>query len=139
MKRLVMSRFDSSSEGTFSSLKCENLVLFATERPWLNNIKQESCIPAGTYEVKWHKSPKFGMCYKVQNVPNRGDILIHPGNYYWHSYGCILPAMKLGYLDGKKAGLISQPAVRRLNEFFNKETFILEIRDDYLSTSIATE
>jgi hypothetical protein len=136
MKILIMSRFDSSDQGTFSSLKCEDLSLYATERPWLNNKPQVSCIPAGRYEVRWHRSPKFGMCYKVQNVPGRGDILFHAGNFYTHSHGCILPATKLGYIDGKKAGLISKPAVSKMNSFFNTEPFILEIRDDYLSHSI---
>lgn len=136
MLRAIMSRFDSSAQGTFSRFTCKNLSLFTTERPWNNNAKGNSCIPAGIYEVKWHKSPKFGWCYKVCNVPGRSEILIHSGNFYWHSYGCILPAKKLGYIEGKKAGLISRPAVSLLNSFFNKQSFILEIRDDYLNSSV---
>lgn len=137
MLKAVMSRFDSSPQGTFSRFQCGSLSLFTTERPWNNNERNNSCIPAGLYEVKWHKSPKFGWCYKVQNVPNRGEILIHPGNYYWNSHGCILPAKKLGYIHGKKAGLISRPAVSLLNSFFNKQPFMLEIRDDYIHSSTA--
>ena len=51
------------------------------ELPWYNNMNNFSCIPEGTYEViKW-KSPKHGDCFKVLNVKDRSDILIHKGNY----------------------------------------------------------
>lgn len=131
MLTAIMSRFESSDQGTFSTFKCKEFSCFIVERPWADNKQNESCIPAGLYECKWQRSPKFGWCYEVTKVPNRGRILIHPGNYYWHSHGCLLTASKLGYLNGKKAGLISRPALDKLNRFFNKTSFLLEIRDDY--------
>lgn len=132
MKRAILSRFESTDYATFSKLTSESFSCFATERPWLDNQRQVSCIPAGIYEVKWHRSPKFGWCYKVQNVPNRDSILFHSGNFPHQSYGCILLASKVGYIEGKKAGILSRPAVIAFNSFFAKEPFLLEIRNDYI-------
>ena len=61
------------------------------ELPWRNNEPRVSRIPAGTYKLIKHHSPKFGACYWVQDVPNRSEILIHPGNYHTQILGCILP------------------------------------------------
>lgn len=135
MLKAVMSRFDSSEAGTFSKLICKEFSCYMTERPWKDNKSNESCIPAGLYLCKWHRSPKFGWCYEVTKVRGRGNILIHTGNYYWHSYGCLLPATRLGIMAGHKAGLSSRPALLRLNNFFNQEDFMLEIRDDYLTNN----
>lgn len=136
MLKAVMSRFDSTSYGTFSKFRCKEFYCYAVERPWLDNKKQVSCIPAGLYHVKWHRSPKFGWCYKVQNVPNRDSILFHAGNFPSHTQGCILLASMLGTIEGKKAGLFSRPTVLKFNNFFDREEFLLEIRDDYLNSNI---
>ena len=136
MLKAVLSRFESTSYGTFSSILCKEFKCFAVERPWLQNKKQVSCIPAGLYSVKWHRSPRFGWCYKVQNVPDRDSILFHSGNFPSHSQGCILLAGKLGFIEGKKAGILSRPTVLKFNNFFNQEEFMLEIRDDYLTNHV---
>lgn len=65
--------------------------IFATlERPWLNNKPYISCIPEGKYEVKWHNSPSKGWCWKLLNVSDRTNILIHVGNMEDDTEGCIL-------------------------------------------------
>lgn len=43
--------------------------------------------------------------------------------------GCIALGERFGYLDGQKAVLLSQPAVRRLQSFFDGRPFQLEIRN----------
>lgn len=60
------------------------------ELPWKDNLKKVSCIPAGTYRVVKHKSPKFGECFWVKDVPGRSEILIHPGAFHKNTLGCIL-------------------------------------------------
>lgn len=60
------------------------------ELPWKDNLKRISCIPAGTYTVVKHKSPKFGKCFWIKNVPGRSEVLIHYGNYHKDVLGCIL-------------------------------------------------
>lgn len=50
-------------------------------------------IPAGTYVVRLMSAaanPKHGVCWEVQNVPGRSDILFHIGNDADDSDGCIL-------------------------------------------------
>lgn len=61
------------------------------ELPWLDNRKYFSCIPEGTYVAEKHTSPKFDKSFWIKNVPNRSEILIHKGNYYYDIKGCIIP------------------------------------------------
>lgn len=60
------------------------------ELPWRNNEKSISCIPVGKYKAKRVNSPRFGKTFKILNVPNRSEILIHPGNEVKDTQGCIL-------------------------------------------------
>lgn len=141
MKTATLLRQVTSLQGTFGILTCEDFSCFISELPWKDNRKQLSCIPEGSYQTKWKRSPKFGLCYEVLAVPNRGNILIHAGNFVGsvedgfktNSYGCLLPAKKLGSLAGQNCGLLSLPALKSLNAFFNKETFLLEIQNAYPS------
>jgi len=67
------------------------------ELPWNNNQKNYSCIPEGEYVVIRHQSPSKGECFKVLDVPDRTDILIHIGNFAAgkkiDTMGCILPGI----------------------------------------------
>ena len=137
MKRAVLIRLHSTDQGTTGILSCEGFHCFIRELPWRDNIQQKSCIPVGEYVVTWNRSPRFGLCYHVNNVPNRGSILIHAGNYTGntdksfrtHSHGCLLPAKRVGILDNQEAGLLSGVALRELIAFFKTLPFILEIRN----------
>ncbi len=70
------------------------------ELPWRNNERNVSCVPAGTYELLKRDFGKYYEAYKrrwnhqfslqVDEVPDRGDILIHTGNTADHTRGCIL-------------------------------------------------
>ena len=61
------------------------------ERPWLNNQENISCIPAGRYEVQMLFSEHFQRKLPhLLNVPNRTNVMIHPGNTVNDSEGCIL-------------------------------------------------
>lgn len=42
--------------------------------------------------------------------------------------GCVALGERLGWLEGQKALLLSAPAVRRLEMFFGRKPFTLEIR-----------
>ena len=65
--------------------KCKTL-----ELPYKDNRRNVSCIPIGEYTVKKRWSEKYKYHFHVQNVPNRSYILIHSGNFYTHTLGCIL-------------------------------------------------
>ena len=137
MRRATLRRSSSTDQGTTGILTCDDFFCFIKELPWRDNIPQKSCIPVGDYVVAYGRSPKFGLCYHVIDVPNRGSILIHAGNYVGntdkglktHSHGCLLPAKKLGIMAGQEAGLMSGIALHELETFFNKNPFVLEIRD----------
>jgi hypothetical protein len=59
------------------------------EPDWEENGIGISCIPAKKYKVVRHVSPTYGECWKVLNVPNRSQILIHPLNFDHETKGCI--------------------------------------------------
>lgn len=86
----------------------DNQIIFSCytiELPWIGNQKKISCIPAGTYNVIKHNSPKFNKSFWIQDVENRDGILIHQGNYHTQILGCILVGDNLtdmnndGYVD----------------------------------------
>ncbi|MEI6140292.1 MAG: DUF5675 family protein [Mariniphaga sp.] len=81
------------------------------ELPWLNNQRSISCIPTGSYSVVKRTSDKYGTHFQLLNVPDRSMILIHSGNYYTQTQGCILVGS--GYQD------INQDNVRDIIESKN--------------------
>lgn len=82
-------------DGTRKVFECKTL-----ELPWLDNQKQKSCIPTGTYTITARSSAKYGLHFLVNNVPNRDAILIHYGNYYTDILGCILVGATFTDLNG---------------------------------------
>lgn len=63
------------------------------------NQRSISCIPAGVYKVVKRNSIRFGHHFHIQNVPNRELILIHVGNSYRNTNGCILVGTGLQNID----------------------------------------
>ncbi|MBI4348369.1 MAG: hypothetical protein HY553_16120 [Elusimicrobia bacterium] len=81
MRTVRIKRQECSEHGTFGVLTADTGFSCVTgELPDKNNQQSISCIPKGTYTVKWGVSPKYGPCYHVQNVPGRSHVLIHPAN-----------------------------------------------------------
>jgi len=76
------------------------------ELPWLNNIREFSCIPAGTYECERIDHPRFGHSWIVKSVPDRDGIMIHIGNFASGKKvdieGCIMPGLR--FVDINKDG-----------------------------------
>ncbi len=105
------------------------------ELPWIQNKRNVSCIPTGTYQVKWvFKIGKFGWVYEIQNVPGRSGILFHSGNYAAGKKvdieGCILLGKGFSDINGDKIPDIINSRVTRdaFNGFMGKKTFTLVIR-----------
>ena len=94
--------------GTFGVLKINKQVFCVTLEPSDKlNAPCVSSIPAQQYKcVKIH-SPKYGITYEVTKVPNRSNILFHPGNVIAHTQGCILLAQHYGKLNHNRAILNS--------------------------------
>lgn len=93
------------------------------EPPWKDNLRNQSCVPRGTYELGLHVSSKFGRCFILQDVPNRDAILIHAGNTRKDTEGCILVGYKFGYILGEEAVVNSK---QMMNELFGYLKLVTE-------------
>lgn len=83
------------NNNTLGAFQC-----FTLELPWLNNITNISCIPAGTYKYKFRNSPSNGRVLELQDVEGRTYIQIHAGNFTRQILGCILVGESITFLDG---------------------------------------
>jgi hypothetical protein len=82
MIQCSLTRTKTGDDGTFGLLQTPNHSLFTGELPWRDNKTDLSCIPDGSYVCRWLYSPHHNRnIYHVLNVPNRGDVEIHSGNY----------------------------------------------------------
>lgn len=88
---LTLTRCVNGKFGAFGCLTWGASPMCVTlERPWLDNQRNVSCIPAGTYRCTKYRSEKFDDCVYVHDVPGRDGILIHAGNVIADTEGCIL-------------------------------------------------
>lgn len=137
--KAVIVRFKQLSNhlqtcGRFLLMDDNGDVLFqavSLELPWNGNLRNVSCIPTGSYLVSKVVSPKFGPgTFSVNNVPGRGNILIHPGNYTRDIEGCILLGDKFADIDNDKITDVtaSRVIVSRLKKLAeNFELTIIQI------------
>lgn len=137
MRKVVLLRHETSDQGTFGQLLFDELErpLFTGELPDHNNEANVSCIPTGVYRGMMTFSPRFKRnMYLIVPVLNRSGIRIHSANFCgsvpkWKKQlnGCISLGLKLGYIEGQKAVLISSTAIRMFEEAMKGQPFELEI------------
>ena len=60
------------------------------ELPYKFNYRNVSCVPEKLYKVVPRTSKKYGKHFILNNVFSRDLILIHSGNFYTQTKGCIL-------------------------------------------------
>lgn len=112
MRQLRLVRVTEDNGATFGVLCINDSPEFVTlEDAWRDNERQISCIPVGRYKLKLHRSPRFGLVYRVEDVPQRSDILIHAGNTHKDTHGCILLGMQFGKVGKDSAVLASRSAL----------------------------
>jgi len=103
----------------------------ALELPNRDNKRSISRVNAGKYICKLRYSEKYKWHYHLQDVEGRSLILIHFGNYYTNTRGCILVGN--GFTDINKDGYrdvtSSKKTVKRVLEVMSKE-FELTIVDN---------
>jgi len=117
MRQLRLVRVTECNGATLGVLCLDDSPEFVTlEDAWRDNERQISCIPQGRYKVKLHRSPRFGVVYRVEDVPQRSDILIHAGNTHKDTHGCILLGMQFGKLGNDSAILASRSALLQFME-----------------------
>jgi hypothetical protein len=99
---------------------------FTLELPWKENQRVVSCIPAGDYEVVKRFSETYKNHFHVLNVPDRDWILIHHGNYFTNTRGCILVGQKLVDIngDGYRDVTDSVNTMKKLNSVLPKKFFL---------------
>lgn len=136
MKTVTLVRFESSDQGTFGRVYVEGHSFYTLELPWRDNRNDFSCIPAGTYECRMTRSPRFKKdLYEIFGVKGRFAIRIHSANlagdtkkgFKSQLNGCIALGEKIGTLEKQKAIFVSKPAVSSFEKLMNHEPFILEV------------
>jgi len=89
-----LTRYFTSDIQTRGILQAQGLRCKTLELPWRGNRNRISCIPTGTYRVERRPasaSPSRDYDpFHLQDVPERTWILIHAGNLYTHTAGCVL-------------------------------------------------
>lgn len=137
-----LHRLRSGDDGTFGVLTdaTGRTVCEMAELPDRGNRRSVSRIPAGRYLVGYlatSASGRYRDVYHVMAVPGRSGILIHKGNWVGDkekglksdSWGCLLPCVSVGELQGQEAGLGSGAALDRLHEATGRRPFYLEVID----------
>lgn len=107
---------------------------FAIERPWKDNERYFSCVPAGMYTLvrhTWRAGSKralqtwalvnetLGVYHYPNNRASRDLILLHPANTSAELQGCIAPVTHLTKNDGRLFGPSSGPTLTRLLELLD--------------------
>ena len=96
-----------------------------------------SRIPAGGYEMVQRYSEKYKRHLHIKNVPGRSFILIHPGNYHWHTKGCILVGSDFSDInaDGFLDVINSKQTMKRILELITTDSRIfIEDKFDFYDT-----
>lgn len=101
------------------------------ELPWKQNQNNISCIPTGTYEVKWTFSLRLlRYTYEIQGVKDRTGIRIHPANFFFDLKGCI--ALGNNMIDLNGDGVLditnSKLTLKAFEDFMNRKSFTLKIQ-----------
>ncbi|MBU1001857.1 MAG: hypothetical protein KKE73_04975 [Proteobacteria bacterium] len=135
-KHLVLTRMETSDEGTFGKLRLGGLRLYSGELPWRDNRTSIICIPPGEYECEPYSSKAHSQCFLVKDVPGRTGILIHTANFVGSKplfrcelEGCIAPGTGRCFLAGQDAVVSSSAAMAALKNELGEQPFILTIVD----------
>jgi len=126
-------RLETSKAGIVGVLKIGGKVqCFTLEKTYLDNQKNISSIPAGSYICKSIFSQRFKNTFEVTAVPGRAGILFHAGNTTKDTEGCILLGNKIGAIAGVRAVLESRIAVAGFLETLEgTKVFRLKITEKY--------
>ena len=130
-----LSRKSGDKQTTSQFIACDgDKVVFECkmlEPPNKGNKPFVSCIPVGDYWVEKTNKPTYGECFEIKDVVNRDNILIHWGNYYTNTEGCLIcgNAFKDINNDGLKDVIKSKDTFDQLMEVMPDKWMII-IRED---------
>jgi len=104
-------------------------------------VMHETCIPEGTYDIKFRKTggfhAKYSERYKnahygmlhIQDVPNFTYILIHTGNTDEHTSGCLIVGETQQDLEVSKDGFIGSSTVAYKKMYSKVASQLLQGKD----------
>lgn len=133
MQHAVLARLEYGEKqtlGHFSLFDRTDLVFSckSLELPDLGNKQNISCIPKGDYICIKRYSRDYGWHYLVkeldqEHVEGREWILIHFGNFYFNTLGCILLGQCFSDInaDGLKDVIDSKRTMTQLNRAANND------------------
>lgn len=149
--KFILQRIYEPEATLGTILGSDNKPLFRTlEPPNRNNAKDDKttpenesgCISEGIYQVK-KRDPKiyakarFKDNWEILKVPNKSGVVVHAGNYWWHSQSCILIGRSIQNMNPRNDPKIkpenkwflsqSRDALAEFHRIMPKE-FILEIK-----------
>ena len=136
--RLEVLRFYENEYQTLSKFivlddyNCELAQGYILELPDRNNQRSIYRIPEGDYTCVKRYSEKYRDHFHVLDVENRDFILIHYGNYYTNTRGCLLVGSGLVDIDGD--GLRDVTHSKKTMNMLNKllpRTFELSIYNQF--------
>ena len=140
--RLEILRFPSDSKQTLGIFQVYdgNKEIFkgvTLELADKNNKKNISRIKEGEYKVVKRWSEKYGNHFHVLDVYKRDYILIHSGNYYTDTNGCILPGEKFIDINGDGNDDItnSQETMNKLNKILPDEFDLIIVNSELIITA----
>jgi len=115
---ITLKRTQWDDYGTFGSLLDDNgdILCVTVELPWKDNHPQESCIPAGVYNVIPHNSPAHPDTWEITNVPGRSEILIHNANWPDELRGCVGVGKAISTINGQLGVTSSVETLDKLRE-----------------------
>ena len=126
MTTLRLERFGRNLDATWGRLYCSTLedYYFTVEPPWNFNMRFESCILDGTYDLVRHNSQQHpgswamigeGISHREQAGVARYACLIHAANWAWELDGCIAPGTSLEHFERGPAVANSRRALNRID------------------------
>ena len=139
--RLEILRFPSDVKQTLGIFQVYdgNFKVFegvTLELPDKDNKRRISRINEGTYKVVKRWSEKYEHHFHVLDVEGRDYILIHSGNYYTHTLGCILPGRRFTDINGDGHDDIthSKATMDKLNELLPDEFELIIVNSELIIT-----
>ena len=130
MARVILTRNVEEVDFTMGEMRSKGDglgLLYTIERPWRDNERSISCIPAGTYWLAITRSRRFGRPLPlVHDVAERSGIRIHPANYAHELEGCIA----LGLGRQRDSVMDSRVAVRQFIDWMHNQPVLLTITSD---------
>ena len=135
--KLIIRRYKNIYDGTLGKFELVgvNTVLMTgytleSAGPDTTARGKDRRIPAGLYQVAWHKSPKFNRVVPVlynEQVPKDRYIEIHAGNYPKHTEGCIL----VGKWANDEGVFESKATLEALLSFIQGKDLEVEILNEF--------